>query len=84
MNPIMNMLGSIQPQNGAQNRNMMMSAMFAMMRGQSPQDFLKSIPELQGVDLSNIQSAAQKICNDKGVNYEDAKSLISTQIKGMK
>ena len=84
MNPIMNMLGSIQPQNGGQNRNMMMSAVFAMMRGQSPQDFLKTIPELNGVDLSNIEGAAKKICNDRGVNYEDAKQMVSSQLKGMK
>lgn len=84
MNPIMNMLGSIQPQNSGQNRNMMMSAVFAMMRGQSPQDFLKTIPELNGVDLSNIEGAAQKICSDRGVNYEDAKQMVSSQLKGMK
>ena len=84
MNPIMNMLGSMQSKNGAQNRNVMMSAMFAMMRGQSPQDFLKTIPELNGVDLSNIEGAAQKICSDRGVNYEDAKQMVSSQLKGMK
>lgn len=84
MNPIMNMLGSMQSKNGAQNRNVMMSAMFAMMRGQSPQDFLRTIPELNGVDLSNIEGAAQKICSDRGVNYEDAKQMVSSQLKGMK
>ena len=84
MNPIMNMLGSMQSKNGAQNRNVMMSAMFAMMRGQSPQDFLRTIPELNGVDLSNIEGAAQKICSDRGVNYEDAKHMVSSQLKGMK
>ena len=84
MNPIVNMLNSAKPLNSNSNRNMMMSAVFAMMRGQSPQDFLKTIPELKGVDLSNIEGAAQKICKDKGVNYEDAKSLISSQLKGMK
>lgn len=84
MNPIINMLNSSKPLNSNSNRNVMMSAMFAMMRGQSPQDFLKTIPELSGVDLSNIEGAAQKICKDKGVNYEDARSLISSQLKGMK
>lgn len=83
MNPIMNMLNMNMGTNGAQGRNMMAMAMSAMMSGKSPQEFLKSIPELKDMDFSNIQQAAKKVCNDRGVNYEDAKNLISSQI-GMK
>ena len=83
MNPIMNMLNMNMGANGAQGRNMMAMAMQAMMSGKSPHEFLKSIPQLNGMDLSNIQGTAQKLCQEKGVNYEDAKNLISSQI-GMK
>ena len=83
MNPIMNMLNMNMGVNGAQGRNMMAMAMSAMMSGKSPQEFLKTIPELSGMDLSNIQSTAEKLCKEKGVNIEDAKRMISSQI-GMK
>ena len=83
MNPIMNMLNMNIGVNGAQGRNMMAMAMSAMMSGKSPQEFLKTIPELSGMDLSNIQSTAEKLCKEKGVNIEDAKRMISSQI-GMK
>lgn len=83
MNPILSMFNARQALNGGQNRNMMLSAMQAMMSGKSPQEFLKSIPELQGMDLSNIPGTAEKLCKEKGVNIEDAKRMISSQI-GMK
>lgn len=83
MNPIINMLNARQGFNGGQNRNMMLSAMQAMMSGKSPQEFLKSIPELSSMDLSNIPGTAEKLCKEKGVNIEDAKKMISSQI-GMK
>lgn len=83
MNPIISMLNARQGFNGGQNRNIMMSAMQAMMSGKSPQEFLKSIPELSGMDLSNIQGTAEKLCKEKGVNIEDAKRMISSQF-GMK
>ena len=83
MNPIMNMLNMNMGANGAQGRNIMTMAMSAMMSGKSPQEFLKSIPQLNGMDFSNIQGTAQKLCQEKGVNYEEAKNVISSQI-GMK
>ena len=83
MNPIMNMLNMNMGANGAQGRNIMARAMSAMMSGKSPQEFLKSIPQLNGMDFSNIQGTAQKLCQEKGVNYEEAKNVISSQI-GMK
>ena len=57
-NPILQMLNASQsPQN-----NIMMQAVGAMMRGESPQSFLQSLaknnPQLQGLDLSNPSKAA--------------------------
>lgn len=79
MNPILQMMN--QRPNG---QNMMMRAMSAMMSGQTPQQFLRSIPELNNMDFNNIQNTAQQLCQQKGINYEQAKSQISNQLAGMK
>ena len=65
MNSIMNMLG-----NG--NNNIMLQAMGAMMRGESPRQFLSSLaqnnPQLQGLNLDNLQQTAEKVCKDNNVD----------------
>lgn len=64
MNPLM-MLG---------NNNMMMQAFGAMMRGESPQQFLKNLanttPQLQGLDLDNLEGTAKALCEKNNVNME--------------
>lgn len=79
MNPILQMM-----QSRPNGQNMMMRAMSAMMSGQTPQQFLRSLPELNGMDLNNIQNTAQQLCQQKGINYEQAKTQISNQLAGMK
>lgn len=65
MNPLM-MLG---------NNNMMMQALGAMMRGESPQAFLKNLantnPQLQGLDLDNLESTAKALCDKNNVNMNE-------------
>mgnify|MGYP006935967385 CR=1 FL=1 len=64
MNSIMNMLGG--------NNNIMLQAMGAMMRGESPRQFLQNLaqnnPQLQGLDLNNLQQTAQQVCKDNNVD----------------
>ena len=84
MNPLLQLMANSQPVQSSQPNNMMMLAFQAMMSGKSPQEFLKTIPQLQGMDFTNIQGTAQKLCQEKGVNYEQAKSMISNQLNGMK
>lgn len=84
MNPLMQFVTNNMSQQAQPNNNMMMLAFQAMMQGKSPQEFLRSIPQLQGMDFSNIQGSAQKLCQEKGVNYEQAKTMISNQLNGMK
>ena len=54
------------------NNNMMLQAMGAMMRGESPQEFLKKLannnPQLQGLDLDNLESTANTLCDRNGVD----------------
>ena len=89
MNPLMQMLMQNR-QNGVaptapQNSNTVMRAAFlAMMSGQSPQDFLKTLPQCQGLDLSNLTETSKKLCQEKGIDYEQAKANVTNQVNNMK
>jgi len=80
VNPILQMLsGSQNPQN-----NIMVQAVGAMMRGETPQSFLqnlaKTMPELQGLDLNNLDKTAEKLYQEKGQDINAAKSSIMEKI----
>jgi hypothetical protein len=66
MNPLMNLMG---------NNSMMMSALGAMMRGESPQAFLKNLantnPQLQGLDLDNLEGTAKALCDKNNVDMNE-------------
>ena len=53
----------------------MMQAMGAMMRGENPQDFLKNLantnPQLQGLDLDNLEGTAKTLCEKNNVNMNE-------------
>lgn len=57
---------------GGGNNNIMLQAMGAMMRGESPRQFLSNLaqnnPQLQGLDLNNLQQTAQQVCKDNNVD----------------
>lgn len=80
-NPILQMLqsGSLNPQS-----NIMMQAVGAMLRGETPQSFLqnlaKTTPELQGLDLSDPSKTAEKLYSDKGQDISAAKASIMDRI----
>jgi len=65
MNPLM-MLG---------NNSMMMQAMGAMMRGESPKDFLKNLantnPQLQGLNFDDLEGTAKTLCDRNNVNMNE-------------
>ena len=65
MNPLM-MFG---------NNNMMMSALGAMMRGESPQQFLKNLantnPQLQGLNLDDLEGTAKSLCDKNNINMNE-------------
>lgn len=76
----MNILGML----GGANNNIMLQAFGAMMQGQKPEQFLqnlaKTTPQLQGIDLSNLQNSAEMLCKNKGVSVDQAKKVVSDQI----
>ena len=57
-----------------------MKAMGAMMRGESPSDFLKNLgnsnPQLQGLDLDNLEGTARALCEKNNVNMEQLANQI--------
>lgn len=77
-NPILQML------NGSQQSNIMMQAVGAMIRGESPQTFLQNLaknnPALQGLDLSNPGAAAEQLYKDKGQDINAAKTSIMEKV----
>ena len=70
MNPLMN-LG---------NNNMMIQAFGAMMRGESPQAFLKNLantnPQLQGLNLDDLEGTAKALCDKNNVNMQELAAKI--------
>ena len=62
----------------------MMQALGAMIRGESPQQFLKDLaqtnPQLKGLDLDNPERAAQQLYSEKGEDYNAAKASIRDRI----
>ena len=80
-NTILQMLtsGSQNPQS-----NIMMQAIGAMMRGESPQSFLQNLaktnPQLQGLDLTDLNKTAEKLYSEKGQDINAAKSGIMDKV----
>lgn len=80
MNPLLKLIGK----NNSQT-NVLGAVMGAMMSGQSPQDFLRSqaanYPQLQGMDLNDLEGTAKKLCQQQGKNVDEvvgqAKSLMN-------
>lgn len=79
-NPILQMLsGSQTPQS-----NIMVQAVGAWLRGETPQSFLQNLaknnPQLQGLDLNNPSQAAEQLYKDKGQDINTAKTSIMERV----
>jgi len=83
-NPLMGILGNL----GGSNGNLMMQAFGAMMRGESPKDFMRNLantnPAFRGLDLTDINATAQKVCRDHGVDAEKLTAEIKQSISAIK
>jgi ElaB/YqjD/DUF883 family membrane-anchored ribosome-binding protein len=55
-----------------------------MIRGESPQQFMQNLaktnPQLQGLDLNNLDKTAEELYREKGEDYGSAKSSIRDKI----
>ena len=63
-NPLMNIFGG--------NGNIFLQAVGSMMRGESPQEFMRKLantnPALRGINLDDLNGEAQRICQEHGVD----------------
>lgn len=80
-NPILQQL----MQNQSPAMPIMMQAVGAMIRGESPQQFMQRLaqtnPQLQGLDLSgDLEQTAQSLYTKNGEDYNAAKSNIRSQV----
>ena len=79
-NPLMNIFSGIAGGGGS----LFMQAVGAMMRGESPQDFMRTLansrPELRGVDLNDINGSARRICQERGVDPDKLTDQICSQL----
>ncbi len=70
-NPLMSILGSMTGGTGGGGLGkIMLQALGSMMRGESPVDFLQNLartnPALQGLDLTDINGTAERLCRENG------------------
>ena len=66
---------------GGISGDILMRAVGAMMRGESPQDFLRAIarthPAFRQIDPNDLENEAHRICQERGINEGE----LATQIK---
>lgn len=79
MNSLLNLLGGGQS-GGIGGTNILLQAVGAALRGESPQAFMKRLanqhPQLKKMNLDDLQGTAQQLCQQQGVNADDmAKKL---------
>lgn len=83
MNPLLSML------NGGSGGYMqiMMKAVGAAMRGESPEDFMQNLaktnPQLRGLDLNNLEGTANDLANKKGVDINQLTNNVRKTINGI-
>lgn len=83
-NSLMSFLGGM----GGGNGGLFMKAVGAMMRGESPQDFMRTLsqsnPALGGIDLSNLNGEAARICRERGVDPDKLAEQVKATIANMR
>lgn len=68
---------------GANGTSILLQAVGAAMRGESPQAFMKRLanqhPQLKRMNLDDLQGTAQQLCQQQGLNVDD----VAKQIDGI-
>ena len=65
----------------------LMQAVGAAMRGESPQDFMKKLartrPELNGLDLDDLEGTAQKLAKQNGTTVDEVAKTVKQKVGGL-
>jgi hypothetical protein len=84
MNSLFSMLSSFGSGGGS---NILLQAVGAALRGESPQAFMKSLadqhPQLKRMNLDDLQGTAQQLCQQNGVNADEMAKKIDGVIDPM-
>ena len=84
MNSLLNMGNSSGGVNGAA---LLLQAVGAAMRGESPQTFMKKLanqhPQLKKMNLDDLMGSAQQICQQNGVDVNEVKQQLDSVIDPM-
>lgn len=86
-NPILNFLGSMSGGSGG-GMKILMKVAGAMLRGESPLEFAQRLaqtePALQGIDLSDLDAAADKLCRERGIDKAKLTAEIKQSVASLK
>lgn len=78
MNPILSFLNGGKESGGGKFLSIMLKVVRAAKNGDSPTDFLKDLaktqPELQGLDLDDLEATAELLAKKKGKNVDALKA----------
>jgi len=84
MNSLLNMFGNT---GGANGSAILMQAVGAAMRGESPQQFMKKLanqhPQLKKMNLDDLMGSAQQLCQQNGVDVNEVKQQLDGVIDPM-
>lgn len=88
MNSLLNMLGGMSNSSGGVNGSaLLLQAVGAAMRGESPQAFMKKLanqhPQLKKMNLDDLMGSAQQLCNQNGVDINEVKQQLDNVIDPM-
>ena len=65
----------------------LMQAMGAYMRGESPETFMKNLartrPELKGLDLDNLEGTANKLAQQNGTTIDEVAKTVKSKVGGL-
>lgn len=66
--------------------SVLMQAVGAYMRGETPQDFMKKLartrPELNGLDLDDLEGTANKLAQQNGTTVDEVAKTVKQKIGG--
>ena len=84
MNSLLSMFGN---NNNASGMSILLQAIGAAMRGESPQAFMKRLanshPQLKRMNLDDLYGSAQQLCNERGINPDDVAKNIDSVVEPM-
>lgn len=80
MNPLFNVLSG----GGGGYMQVLMQAVGAAMRGESPEAFMKNLaqtnPQLKGLDMSNLEGTARSLAQQKGADINQVAESVKNSI----